>query len=102
MKVEPKVFFANERTFLSWLNSALFMSSVGLALATADGATSGRFVGGVLVSVGMLLIIYACLTYIQRNTSLMEKKAAGYHDEYGPVALAAIIIIMFITAFFMG
>jgi hypothetical protein len=32
-KVEPKTFFANERTYLSWLNCSLFTSSIGVALA---------------------------------------------------------------------
>lgn len=32
-KVEPKVFFSNERTFLSWLNMAVTLSTISLAVA---------------------------------------------------------------------
>ena len=40
MKIEPKSFFANERTFLAWLHMAVTIGSVAAALlgfaATAD------------------------------------------------------------------
>lgn len=40
MKLEPKTFFANERTFLSWLHMAVTIGSIAAALlgfaATAD------------------------------------------------------------------
>ena len=32
MRVEPKTFFANERTFLTWLNMAVTISSISAAL----------------------------------------------------------------------
>lgn len=32
VKVEPKVFFANERTFLAWLNMAVTLSSISIAI----------------------------------------------------------------------
>lgn len=32
VKVEPKVFFANERTFLAWLNMAVTLSSIAIAI----------------------------------------------------------------------
>lgn len=32
MKIEPKTFFANERTFLSWLHMAVTLGSISAAL----------------------------------------------------------------------
>lgn len=44
MKLEPKTFFANERTFLSWLHMAVTIGSIAAALlgfaATADRCVS--------------------------------------------------------------
>jgi hypothetical protein len=31
-KIEPKVFFSNERTFLSWLNMAVTLATISLAV----------------------------------------------------------------------
>jgi hypothetical protein len=32
VKVEPKVFFANERTFLAWLHMAVTLASISMAI----------------------------------------------------------------------
>jgi uncharacterized membrane protein YidH (DUF202 family) len=32
MRIEPKTFFANERTFLSWLHMAVTLGSIAAAL----------------------------------------------------------------------
>lgn len=96
-KVEPKTFFANERTFLSWFNSSLFISSIGVAIA----ADSSKFLSGLLlVSVGIMLIFYAVFTYIQRTSSLLERRAGGYVDKYGPIVLALITILVLCSALF--
>lgn len=43
MKIEPKSFFANERTFLAWLHMAVTIGSVAAALL-GFAATADRFV----------------------------------------------------------
>lgn len=43
-RIEPKTFFANERTFLSWLSIAIMVMFMGLSLL--DGASLGGL-GGV-------------------------------------------------------
>jgi hypothetical protein len=32
VKIEPKVFFANERTFLAWLHMAVTLASISIAI----------------------------------------------------------------------
>ena len=54
VKIEPKVFFANERTFLSWFQSSLFVSSIGVALSTDKNA---YILGILLIGIGMLMIL---------------------------------------------
>jgi hypothetical protein len=39
MKLEPKTFFANERTFLAWLHMAITLGSIAAALL---GFSAGR------------------------------------------------------------
>lgn len=95
LRVEPKVFFANERTFLSWFQTALLTCSIGVAVAAA-----GHFVvGGILIGVGFVVAIYANLTYLQRTTSLVNRTASGYHDHFGPLMLSIVVIAAFLTAF---
>lgn len=42
-RIEPKTFFANERTFLSWLTIAIMVMFMGLSLL--DGASLGGLPG---------------------------------------------------------
>jgi hypothetical protein len=41
-KVEPKLFFSNERTFISWLQMAVMMTSIAVTIS-AFAATDGKF-----------------------------------------------------------
>jgi Domain of unknown function (DUF202) len=41
MRIEPKTFFANERTFLSWLHMAITIGSIAAALLGFSGAIQG-------------------------------------------------------------
>ena len=96
IKIEPKVFFANERTFLTWLNSALFICSIGIALAS----TTNQWQGGLLVMCGVCLILYAMGTYTHRMSSLLARMPSGYHDTKGPVILSILIVTVFLVALF--
>ena len=94
LRVEPKVFFANERTYLTWYQSAIFTSSIGLALVTAGY----RHIGILLVAEAIVLVMYASYTYIQRVSSLRNKEPAGYDDLYGPILLGASVAVTFVIA----
>ena len=41
MRIEPKTFFANERTFLTWLHMAVTVGTIAAALLGFSG-TAGR------------------------------------------------------------
>ena len=92
-RIEPKTFFACERTFLTWFNSALFIGSIGVALLTINEG-----VADCLIAVSCLIIVYALSTYWQRTRSLLNKRPSGYHDRYGPFFLATIVLIVFLVA----
>ena len=48
MRIEPKTYFANERTFLSWLHMAVLIGSVGAALVGVHlGSTTNPGVKGI-------------------------------------------------------
>jgi uncharacterized membrane protein YidH (DUF202 family) len=45
MKLEPKTFFANERTFLAWLHMAITLGSIAAALlgfSAGEGGSSAE------------------------------------------------------------
>jgi len=62
MKIEPKVFFANERTFLSWMHSATFLSAASMGIiAYADENPWSQVYGITLLPVALGFIIYSIM-----------------------------------------
>ncbi|KAF9393899.1 vacuolar transporter chaperone [Podila verticillata] len=58
VRMEPKVFFANERTFLNWLQFTVLLGSISLTLLNfGNGMT--RVSGAVLTIITLLAMIYA-------------------------------------------
>eukprot|EP00294_Goniomonas_avonlea_P015856 CAMPEP_0114541210 /NCGR_PEP_ID=MMETSP0114-20121206/1182_1 /TAXON_ID=31324 /ORGANISM="Goniomonas sp, Strain m" /LENGTH=573 /DNA_ID=CAMNT_0001725429 /DNA_START=123 /DNA_END=1845 /DNA_ORIENTATION=+ len=89
MRIEPKVFFANERTFLSWLHMAVTMASISIAiLAFADtNAFVARLSGIVLLSVAVFFTLYAIVMFHIRATRIKQRLPGPYDDFVGPKVL---------------
>lgn len=69
VKVEPKVFFANERTFLAWLHVSVILAGASVAIvAFADNSDPwSQLYGIILLPVAICFILYSmymckCLT----------------------------------------
>eukprot|EP01123_Difflugia_compressa_P011221 TRINITY_DN4407_c0_g1_i1.p1 TRINITY_DN4407_c0_g1~~TRINITY_DN4407_c0_g1_i1.p1 ORF type:complete len:450 (-),score=77.67 TRINITY_DN4407_c0_g1_i1:17-1222(-) len=94
VKVEPKTFFANERTLLQWLNSVVVLSTVALALIGL-GEDSARLSGLILLPIALCFAIYSMVMYHIRRSSIKEhKQTPAYDDKFGPY----ILVIVFIAA----
>lgn len=67
VKVEPKTYFANERTFIQWINAGVLLCTIGLGLSTqASGSSSSgsKFnFGAALAVIGIVQAIYAVYNY---------------------------------------
>lgn len=71
VRVEPKTFFANERTLLQWLNTAVLLSTISITLLNF-GSPSGRRAGLIMAPVALFFIAYA---YCVRFLSHREKQS---------------------------
>jgi uncharacterized membrane protein YidH (DUF202 family) len=103
-RIEPKTFFANERTFIQWLTTAVLLTTLSLALLNYD--TRPAYAAGLAIfPIAIFFILYAlggnnlgfllcCVvnlesagTFLWRLRALKEKKNMSYHDTTGPVLL---------------
>ena len=57
--VDPKVFFANERTFLKWLHTSVTLGSVATGLLGVSGAFGNAGSFAPVRVVGILLLVLA-------------------------------------------
>ncbi|EIJ87958.1 hypothetical protein NEPAR06_1951 [Nematocida parisii] len=99
VRIEPKVFFANERTFLSWLHFAIFIGGVGAALMGL-GDVNAALSGVCFIVVSIIFSVYALYLYIWRAQKINEKNPGPYHDHHGPIILVAVFLSAMVTSVF--
>lgn len=60
IKVEPKVFFASERTFLAWLHTSVLLAGASIAITSfSEGDLLNQLYGIVLLPVSITFLCYA-------------------------------------------
>uniref|UniRef100_A0A0G4IBW0 SPX domain-containing protein n=1 Tax=Chromera velia CCMP2878 TaxID=1169474 RepID=A0A0G4IBW0_9ALVE len=98
VRVEPKTFFANERTYLTWMNTSVLLATVSIGVMNFGSPKA--FVGGLLGSVVAIgLIIYSFVIYYFRERALAEKAVIDYNDQVGPMAVTVVLCVMMLGVF---
>ena len=97
-RVEPKVFFANERTFLSWLNFTVILGGLAVGLLNF-GDSIGRISAALFTLVAMAAMLYALVTFHWRAKSIRKRGQGGFDDRYGPTVLAVALLAAVIVNF---
>lgn len=99
VRVEPKVFFATERTFLSWMSVAILLSGVSTTLLNyGTKTTTIASIGFFLTS--LITIVYTYITYNIRVVYIREKWAVDYEDRIGPPLICVCLIGSMLFSFY--
>lgn len=94
-KVEPKLFFANERTFMKWLEMAVMMYSISvgvLAFTRSDG--KAQYLAMIILPISLLFILYALWTFLWRSDLIKRRDVSRWDDPFGPVFLTSLLILV--------
>mmetsp|Transcript_6679 Transcript_6679/g.19222 ORF Transcript_6679/g.19222 Transcript_6679/m.19222 type:complete len:157 (+) Transcript_6679:440-910(+) len=110
VRIEPKTFFALERTYLSWMHMAVTLGGVTSALvgfsysenakASAAGAISQhtvQIISLLLLPIAVLMMVYALYIYYMRSVFLEKKQYGFFDDKLGPVVLCVLIMLALST-----
>lgn len=97
-RVEPKVFFANERTFLSWLNFTVILGGLAVGLLNF-GDRVGRISAGLFTFIAMAAMLYALITFHWRAASIRKRGQTGIDDRFGPTVLALALLAAVVVNF---
>ena len=74
-KVEPKVFFANERTFLAWLHMSVTLSTISMAIVAFAGANHfSQMYGLLLMPVAIAFCAYSLYMYVKRSGMIRRRE----------------------------
>lgn len=93
VRIEPKVFFANERTFLSWIHFSIFLGGISTALVGLGNAHA-RISGYIFAVVSILFTLYALYLYQWRAAKIRQKDPGPYDDRIGPM----VVVVVFLAA----
>lgn len=100
VKIEPKVFFAAERTFLLWMHSALWLLAASLSIIAFGREDPEKLIyGATILPVAVAFICYALFQYIRRIRMLRIKSPGPYEDLVGPTVLAVILMVAIAAQF---
>ena len=92
-KVEPKVFFANERTMLHWMFAAVLLVSISMTLMALNRSAS--YLGLALGILSIIFVGYALALYRWRLGKLLNPnptQMVRFDDRFGPWLLGASLI----------
>eukprot|EP01025_Chloroclados_australasicus_P013149 TRINITY_DN16244_c1_g3_i4.p1 TRINITY_DN16244_c1_g3~~TRINITY_DN16244_c1_g3_i4.p1 ORF type:complete len:776 (-),score=44.15 TRINITY_DN16244_c1_g3_i4:1270-3597(-) len=121
-RVEPKVFFANERTFLSWLMLAILIVFASLSLINQQvlmygneqegmlqrcrtagqseiQCEAGLLSGAIMAPAGILVIAYALYMYRRRTFQILRREVTKYDDQVGPILITIVLVSIMILSY---
>ncbi|KAG7451280.1 SPX-domain-containing protein [Guyanagaster necrorhizus] len=94
VRIEPKVYFATERTFLKWLNMSVFIGTIATTLLnfTSPDDSRGLISAALFTCCALLAIAYSAAIFLYRALCLRQRRAEGlYYDKYGPTILCFVL-----------
>ncbi|SCU79217.1 LAFA_0B01552g1_1 [Lachancea sp. 'fantastica'] len=99
VRVEPKVYFATERTFLSWLSIGLTLNAVAISMLNyGTDATMVASVG--FFCTALVTILYNGYVYCKRVVNIRMKHAVDYQDKIGPPLVCGFLVLSTIFSFY--
>lgn len=81
VRIEPKVYFANERTFLKWLEFSVVISAlaVGLLNYSKPGDLAGLISSAIFTIVALFCIAYSGVIYMIRAIKIRRKESSNVY-----------------------
>ena len=116
-KVEAKVWFANERTWISWLRVSILIGSFALALFNSDtffkhhndqhpgshssylSSGSIKAFGAAYAGIAVLTLLWGLYSYQRRVTLIKTKYPGNFDDLIGPPLICAALFVAVLLNF---
>lgn len=95
VRVEPKVYFATERTFFKWLHFAIVLGAIATTLLNfvPPEDRTGLISAGLFTFAALAAIAYSAIIFVVRAYSIRNRRADGvYYDKWGPTILSLFLL----------
>jgi uncharacterized membrane protein YidH (DUF202 family) len=101
LQVEPKVWLANERTFLKWQHISILLGTLAVSLYTAAGRNRiAEYMGICYVVIAAFAGLWGYYMHLVRRDMIVQRSGKDFDNFVGPlvvsIALMAALILNFI------
>jgi hypothetical protein len=100
-KIEPKIFLANERTFLHWLHAGVTLYTIAagiLAFASESHSVGAHWYAMALLPISLGFCLYALHLFLWRAEKIKTRVPGRWDDSRGPLMLGSILAgVLFIN-----
>lgn len=99
-KIDPKTFFANERTFLKWLSISVMIGMLSLSLLNFGDTSnnSAELAGLILLPVSIFFMLYSLIIFKDRAQKIYLREPMRYDDTRGPTLLVIVLCVSLLMA----
>lgn len=98
LKVEPKVWLANERTFLKWQSIAILQGTLALALYSAAGDNAiAQWIGIAYIAIAAFAGIWGYSIHQVRRSMIVERSGKDFDNMIGPIIISVAMMIALIV-----
>ncbi|KAF4240138.1 hypothetical protein CNMCM6457_007914 [Aspergillus fumigatiaffinis] len=101
IRVEPKVYFAAERTFLSWLEFSILLGTIAATLLNFgnDYITFGS--SWAFTILAAMALIYSLMLYIWRVDKIRKRRDVKrvYYEKWGPTVVGIGLVVIMLVNF---
>ncbi|ORZ34646.1 hypothetical protein BCR44DRAFT_126460, partial [Catenaria anguillulae PL171] len=93
------VFFANERTLLSWLNFTAMLAGLSLGLLNFGTDKVGKISGVIFTVIAMGIMLYALYLYLWRAQMIRRREGGPYDSRFAPVVIVVVLFAAVVVNF---
>ncbi|KAJ5212432.1 uncharacterized protein N7498_004078 [Penicillium cinerascens] len=101
VRVEPKVYFAAERTFLSWLEFSIILGGIAATLLNfgVDSVSLASSWAFTVLAAGAL--VYSLVLYIWRVDKIRKRRDVKrvYYEKWGPTVVSVGLVVVVLVNF---
>ncbi|KAI1817576.1 VTC domain-containing protein [Poronia punctata] len=97
LQIEPKVWLANERTFLKWQHICVLLGTLALGLYTAAGENfTAECMGIAYIAIAVLAGAWGNYMLHRRRTMIIERSGKDFDNIIGPLAVSVALMVALI------
>jgi len=102
LRIEPKVWLANERTFIKWQHVAILLGTLAVSLYTAAGQDkTAEYMGIAYTIIAVFTGAWGYYMYIVRRGMIVARSGKDFDNFVGPIIVnVALIIALLLNLYF--